>query len=98
VHKESVVRRFDLRVCAVVLVQSSPEIRAWMREHDVSSIAGLETYFEERVLALASAAGRSYIIWQVGHVSLLPVMKNFSSTLHGLPGARRIQPEECTAR
>ncbi|EIE23444.1 putative beta-N-acetylhexosaminidase [Coccomyxa subellipsoidea C-169] len=44
--------------------QSSPEIRAWMREHDVSSIAGLETYFEERVLALASAAGRSYIVWQ----------------------------------
>ncbi len=36
-----------------------------MREHHVTSISGLETYFEERVLALASAAGRSYIVWQV---------------------------------
>ena len=62
-------------------VQSSPEIRAWMREHDVSSIAGLETYFEERVLALASAAGRSYIVWQVGHPSLLPIIFNSSSVL-----------------
>ncbi len=52
-------------LCAGLLVQSSPEIKAWMREHDVTSISGLETYFEERVLALASAAGRSYIVWQV---------------------------------
>lgn len=47
-----------------VLVQSSPEIRAWMSQNGVKSISELEQYFEARVLALARAAGRSYIVWQ----------------------------------
>lgn len=59
-----------LRHGSYAVQQSSPEIKAWMREHNVTSISELETYFEERVFALASAAGRSYIVWQV-YCSLL---------------------------
>ena len=47
-------------------VQSNPEIRAWMAQQGLDSIKALEAHFERRVLALAAAAGRSYIVWQVG--------------------------------
>lgn len=46
-------------------VQTSPEIKAWMEETGLGSVLDLEAYFEQRVLALAKAAGRSYIVWQV---------------------------------
>ena len=36
-----------------------------MAANGVGSIKGLEAYFEKRVLSLAKAAGRSYIVWQV---------------------------------
>lgn len=50
--------------CISVMVQSSPEIKAWMTQNGVKSIPELEQYFEAHVLALARAAGRSYIVWQ----------------------------------
>ena len=46
-------------------VQTSPEIKAWMAKAGLGSVFDLEAYFEQRVLALAKAAGRSYIVWQV---------------------------------
>jgi hypothetical protein len=36
-----------------------------MAAQGVDSIKALEAHFERRVLALAAAAGRSYIVWQV---------------------------------
>jgi protein tyrosine phosphatase (PTP) superfamily phosphohydrolase (DUF442 family) len=36
-----------------------------MSENGVESVAQLEAYYEERVLELCRAAGRSYIVWQV---------------------------------
>ena len=35
-----------------------------MKRTGLKDVTALEAYFEERVLGLASAAGRSYIIWQ----------------------------------
>ena len=45
--------------------QSNPEVRSWMAETGLETAAAVEEYFENRVLALAAAAGRSYIVWQV---------------------------------
>ena len=36
-----------------------------MRANSLGSLSQLETYFESRVLDLATLAGRSYIVWQV---------------------------------
>lgn len=47
-----------------IYVQSNPEIRQWMQSSGVADYAALEQEFERRVLALAAAAGRSYIVWQ----------------------------------
>ena len=52
-------------MCPLVLLQSSPEIRAFMAENGLKSVSELETYFEGRVLGLARQAGRNYIVWQV---------------------------------
>lgn len=49
-----------------MLTQSNPEVQAWMADEGLKGARDMEAYFEERVLALAAAAGRSYIIWQVG--------------------------------
>ena len=49
--------------CAVL--QSNPGIQDWMRANSLGSLSQLETYFESRVLDLATLAGRSYIVWQV---------------------------------
>ena len=59
------------RVCDVLL-QSSPEIRAFMAENGLKSVSELETYFEGRVLGLARQAGRNYIVWQVGMIHCCP--------------------------
>jgi len=47
-------------------LQNNPEIRGWMAEQDpvIEGMPALEEYFERRVLDLAEAAGRSYIVWQ----------------------------------
>ncbi len=55
------------------LLQSSPEIKAFMAQQGFTTIAELETYFEGRVLGLARQAGRNYIVWQVIH-SLPPII------------------------
>ena len=57
------------RVCNVLL-QSSPEIKAFMAENGLKSVSELETYFEGRVLGLARQAGRNYIVWQVSVIHL----------------------------
>ncbi|KAK9799837.1 hypothetical protein WJX73_007713 [Symbiochloris irregularis] len=44
--------------------QSNPEVRDWMASAGVADMAALEQRFEERVLGLAAAAGRAYIVWQ----------------------------------
>lgn len=49
----------------IFLLQSSPEIKAFMDQQGLTSVADLETYFEGRVLGLARQAGRNYIVWQV---------------------------------
>lgn len=49
-------------------LQSSPEIKAFMAQQGLTSVADLETYFEGRVLGLAKQAGRNYIVWQVIHL------------------------------
>lgn len=46
-------------------VQSNPDVRSWMSSNGLESLSQLESYFEGRVLDLATLAGRSYIIWQV---------------------------------
>ena len=48
-----------------MLMQSNPDIQDWMRVNSLGSLSQLETYFESRVLDLATLAGRSYIVWQV---------------------------------
>ena len=53
-----------------------------MAANGVGSIKGLEAYFEKRVLALAKAAGRSYIVWQVR--ARLAGQAAGSITLHAL--------------
>lgn len=35
-----------------------------MAQHNMSNVRALLSMFEDRVLSLAAAAGRSYIIWQ----------------------------------
>ena len=54
-----------------VLLQSSPEIKAFMAENGLKSVSELETYFEGRVLGLARQVGRNYIVWQVRMIRLL---------------------------
>ncbi|KAL3160605.1 hypothetical protein ABBQ32_010536 [Trebouxia sp. C0010 RCD-2024] len=44
--------------------QSNPDVQDWMRANSLGSLSQLETYFESRVLDLATLAGRSYIVWQ----------------------------------
>lgn len=45
--------------------QSNPQIASWLHEHpSVKDFTGLETYFEQRLLALLKAQGSSYIVWQ----------------------------------
>ena len=56
-------------------LQSSPEIRAFMAQQGLETVADLETYFEGRVLGLARQAGRKYIVWQVG----LPLLRKRKS-------------------
>ena len=46
-------------------VQSNPGIQDWMKANSFDSLSQLESYFESRVLDLATLAGRSYIVWQV---------------------------------
>ena len=48
----------------VLLLQSNPEVLDYMRQAGLKDMAALEAAFEERVLNLASSAGRAYIIWQ----------------------------------
>ena len=56
----------NLPVCSSYLsLQSNPEVQDWMKANSLDSLSQLETYFEGRVLDLASLAGRSYIVWQV---------------------------------
>lgn len=50
-------------------VQSNPNVQDWMRANSLGSLSQLETYFESRVLDLATLAGRSYIVWQVPFVT-----------------------------
>ncbi len=51
-------------------VQSNPEIRKWMDAKGMDNdFARLEEYFETKVLELAAAAGKSYIVWQVRKTS-----------------------------
>ena len=47
-------------------LQNNPEIQEWMAQQDpeIRSMPALEQHFERRVLDLAAAAGRSYIVWQ----------------------------------
>ena len=47
-------------------LQNNPEIQEWMAQQDpeICSMPALEQHFERRVLDLAAAAGRSYIVWQ----------------------------------
>lgn len=45
-------------------LQSNPGVLEYMKRAGLKDMAALEAAFEERVLSLASAAGRSYIIWQ----------------------------------
>ena len=45
--------------------ESNEQIGEWMAKHTpVRDFAGLETYFEQRLLALLKAQGSSYIVWQ----------------------------------
>ena len=45
--------------------ESNPQLRQWMAEHPaVKDFAGLETYFEQQLVALLKAQGSSYIVWQ----------------------------------
>ena len=45
--------------------QSNPEITAWLKSHpDVAGFAGLETYFEQRLLSILQAQNSSYMAWQ----------------------------------
>ncbi len=44
--------------------QGNPDIRRWMAENGVGDIRALLDMFEGRVLDLAAAAGRAYIVWQ----------------------------------
>ena len=46
-------------------MQSNPDIQDWMKANSFDSLSQLESYFESRVLDLATLAGRSYIVWQV---------------------------------
>ena len=48
----------------MLVLQGSAQVQAFMNRTGLKDVAALEAYFEERVLGLASAAGRSYIIWQ----------------------------------
>ena len=50
--------------------QSNPGIQDWMKANSFDSLSQLESYFESRVLDLATLAGRSYIVWQVHPKSL----------------------------
>lgn len=59
---------------AVCRMQSNPDVQDWMRANSLGSLSQLETYFEGRVLDLATLAGRSYIVWQV------PPSHHFRST------------------
>ena len=44
---------------------SNPQIKQWLAAHPaVGDFAGLETYFEQRLLALLKAQGSSYLVWQ----------------------------------
>ena len=47
-------------------MQHNPAITKWMEKQDpvIESMSQLEEYFERRVLDLAAATGRSYIVWQ----------------------------------
>ena len=47
-----------------MLLQSNPAVKDYMKAAGLSDMPALEADFEERVLQLAEAAGRSYIIWQ----------------------------------
>ena len=71
-----------LTCVANVLLQSSPEIRAFMAENGLKSVSELETYFEGRVLGLARQAGRNYIVWQVSVIHL-HMYRHSPSCMHG---------------
>jgi N-acetyl-beta-hexosaminidase len=61
------------------MLQSSPEIKAFMADNGLKDVAALETYFEGRVLGLARQAGRNYIVWQVA--ALLTLMQQLKGVL-----------------
>ncbi|KAK9805226.1 hypothetical protein WJX72_007110 [[Myrmecia] bisecta] len=44
--------------------ESNPDIKDWMAANKFKAMRETEEYFEGRVLELAAAAGRSYIVWQ----------------------------------
>ena len=49
-----------------VYMQNNPNIIKWMgiQNPSIKNMSALEEYFERRVLDLAAAAGRLYIVWQ----------------------------------
>ena len=51
----------EVKLCAA---QGNPAIKQWMAQHNMSNVRALLSMFEDRVLSLAAAAGRSYIVWQ----------------------------------
>ncbi len=68
--------KFGKHTCA--LLQSNPDVQDWMKANSFGTLSQLESYFESRVLDLATLAGRSYIVWQVIHSDWhLPILLVF---------------------
>lgn len=47
-----------------MVAQSNPRIKQWMAENSIPDMRALLSMYEGRVLSLAAAAGRSYLVWQ----------------------------------
>ncbi len=77
------------RLCSPVLArqpmpraaQGNPDIRRWMAENGVGDIRALLDMFEGRVLDLAAAAGRAYIVWQARPISTEAARRERDSVL-----------------
>lgn len=56
----------SIQYSSISCLQNNPNITQWRESQNpvIKNMSALEQYFERRVLDLAAAAGRSYIVWQ----------------------------------
>ena len=68
--------------------QSNPQIVAWLKSHpEVQGFAGLETYFEQRLLDMLHAKGASYAPSILPVVTRLAILSPFLTTPSARPCA-----------